>query len=351
MNYFKKQTPSRSQIDQWPVAGSGLGARVIHCLEHAGVRTVGELRDWNDKRLLCLRNFGTSSLKNVRWFLRWTERLQENDGALPNFRALLREFLDRDEIFVLEERYGLTDPLFRPRMKRRTLQEIANLRGGVTRERVRQVEEMALAALRSKLCRAAAESQEVYWANRIHAAGCVVTSGELADWAADSMLGGYQPWGVLLLMSEVFERINLRHDYFSCLPPHILNHVEKQILQLLNEAEEPVPFERILATVSDDLNFLDGQRPRLVTVMLDHHPEISGTTDRHYFLPSVGAAFVIADILRSQSQPLHFHELTRLYNERVLPHSHKGAGYILRVLNLMPDAQRVSQAMYDLKAR
>jgi hypothetical protein len=112
-----------------------------------------------------------------------------------------------------------------------------------------------------------------------------------------------------------------------------------------------VPFEKILATVSDDLSVHNGQRPRLVTVLLDHHPEISGTVDRRYFLPAAGASLVITDIMRGQSRALHFHELTRLYNERMLPHSRKGTGYILRVLNLMPEAQRVSRAVYDLKLR
>ena len=219
----------------------------------------------------------------------------------------------------------------------------------VTRERVRQIEESAIATLRSHLARAVAEGQEVYWANRILAGSCVVTTVELNEWADDPSLGGYQPWGVLLLLSETLERITFRYDYFSVLPGHVLNHVEKQILQLLNGAEEPIPFEKILATVSDDLSFLNGQRPRLVTVLLDHHPEISGTVDRRYFLPLVGAPRVIVDILRTRQEPVHFHELTRLYNERMQPHSRKGTGYILRVLNLMPQAQRVTRAVYQLK--
>jgi hypothetical protein len=33
----------------------------------------------------------------------------------------------------------------------------------------------------------------------------------------------------------------------------------------------------------------------------------------------------------------------------MLPHSRKGTGYILRVLNLMPEARRVSRAVYELK--
>jgi hypothetical protein len=331
------------------VATSGLSARVVHCLEEAGVQNIGQLRDWSDQQLLSLADFGVTSLDNVRWFFNWTRRLEAGNGQIANFRALLREFLNSQEVFVIEQRYGLTDRLFRPHMKRRTLQEIAHMRIRVTRERVRQIEESAMATLRAHLARAVAETQEVYWANRILASGCVVTSAELADWANEPALGEYQPWGSLLLISEMLERITFRHDYFTVLPEPVLNQVEKQILQILHASRHPVPFEKILAGVSDGLNFLNGQRPRLVTVLLDHHPEINGTVDRRYFLPMVGAPLVIAGILRSRREPVHFHELTRLYNERMQPHSRKGTGYILRVLNLMPEAQRVSRAVYQLK--
>jgi len=349
MQRFTPHQLTRQAIDNWPITKSGLSARVVHCLDQSGVKDIGQLRGWSDEQLLNLTNFGATSLENVRWFFNWTRRLEAGNGQIPTFRGLLREFLNSQEVFVIEQRYGLTDPLFRPHMKRRTLQEIARMRIRVTRERVRQIEESAIAALRSQLARAVAETQEVYWANRILAGSCVVTTSELNEWADDPILGGYEPWGVLLLLSETLERITFRYDYFSVLPGHVLNHVEKQILQLLNGAHEPIPFERILAGVSDELSFLNGQRPRLVTVLLDHHPEISGTVDRRYFLPLVGAPLVIADILRTRQEPVHFHELTRLYNERMQPHSRKGTGYILRILNLMPDAQRVSRAVYQLK--
>ncbi|HUI06519.1 MAG TPA: DNA-directed RNA polymerase subunit alpha C-terminal domain-containing protein [Verrucomicrobiae bacterium] len=349
MEKFQPNQLTRQAIDDWPVPESGLSARVVHCLGQADVKTIGHLRDWNDKQLLKLTNFGSTSLDNIRWFFGWTRRLEAGNGHIASFRALLREFLNQQEVFVLEQRYGLTDPLFRPHMKRRTLQEIAEMHIRVTRERVRQIEESGIAALRSRLARAVGESQEIYWANRVLSRGCVVASSEVSEWAGDPMLGGYQPWGALLLLSETLERITFRYDYFSVLPDHVLNQVEKQILQLLHNAKEPVPFEKILASVSDELSFLNGQRPRLVTVLLDHHPEISGTVDRLYFLPMLGAPQVIVDILRGRREPVHFHELTRLYNERMLPHSRKGTGYILRVLNLMPEARRVSRAVYELK--
>ena len=349
MEKFQPHLLTRQAIDDWPVPESGLSARVVHCLDQAGVRTIGQLRNWGDKELLNLTNFGSTSLDNIRWFFGWARRLEAGNGHIPSFWALLREFLNQQEVFVVEHRFGLTDPLFRPHMKRRTLQEIAEMHIRVTRERVRQVEESAIQALRSRLARAVAESQEIYWANRIQSCGCVVTSAEVSEWAGDAMLGGYQPWGALLLSSETLERVTFRYDYFSVLPDHVLNQVEKQILQLLHNTKEPVPFEKILASVSDELSFLNGQRPRLVTVLLDHHPEISGTIDRRYFLPLLGAPLVLVDILRDRHEPVHFHELTRLYNERMLPHSRKGTGYILRVLNLMPEARRVARAVYELK--
>ena len=349
MEAFRLKILTKQQIDDWPVSDSGLCARAVNCLTQAGVRTIGELRQWDDKRLLALPHFGEATLKNVRWFFRWANRLQAGNNTQADFSSLLCEFLGRDELTVIEQRYGLTDPLFRPQMKRRTLQQIAQVIGGVTRERVRQVEEAAVTVLRSRLCRAISAPHEIYWANRILSRGCVVTSAELGEWADDSMLGGHQPWGVLLLLSEVLDRIKFRYDYFACLSEPVLNQVEKQILQLLSEARDPVPFEKILATVSDELSFLNGQRPRLVTVLLDHHPEISGTLDRRYFLPAIGAGVVLMEILRRESRPLHFHELTRFYNARMLPHSRRGTGYILRVLTTMTGAQRVSRAVYDLK--
>ena len=342
----------RSEIDSWPVSSSGLSARVVNCLKREKVQTVGQLRNWSEKDLLALDHFGVTSCENIRWFFNWTRKIEASKGPIPNFRAFLREFLSRQEVHVLEERYGLTDPLFRPNMKRRTLAEIADeMRGGLTRERVRQVEETAIQSLRAKLPTAVAERQEVYWANRIQTSSCVVTSAELAEWIDDPMLGGYQPWGVLLLLSETYSRITFRYDYFTTLSSEVLNHVEKQILQQLHAEREPVPFELILARVSDELNFLNGQRPRLVTVMLDHHPDISGTMERRYFLPAVGAPVVLTDILRCSPEPVHFHELTRRYNQRMLPHSQRGTGYILRVLNLMPNIQRVSRAVYQLNGR
>lgn len=145
----------RAEIDRWPVPTSGLAARPVTCLTRAGIATVGELRVWTAERLLELPAFGPRSLRNVEWFWSWCERLEAGPAQLPDFGAWLREFLTRRQLQVLEERYGLTDPLFRPWMKRPTLREIGGeRRGGITRERVRQIEAEGLARLRTHLARA-----------------------------------------------------------------------------------------------------------------------------------------------------------------------------------------------------
>jgi hypothetical protein len=338
---------ARETIDDWSVAQAGLSMRVVHCLHQDGVTTVRQLRARTEKQLLSLSNFGPISLENVRRFFRWTARLQAGNGDLPDFRGLLHEFLDPQEIFVIEQRYGLTDPLFRPHMKRCTLREIGEKRR-VTRERMRQVEESALATLRSHLIRAVAAHQEIHWVNRISSRGGLVSFTELSEWANDARLGGYRPWGVLLLLSEALQTLTCRHDYFTIVTDRSLDQLEGRVLQLLQEANEPLNLEKIFTHVADALAGVNVPRQQLLMMLLDHHPQINGTLDHRYFLPKRVAPRMLMDILRGHSGPMHFHELTRLYNERLLPQSRRGTGYILILLNGMTDVRRISRGQYSL---
>jgi len=46
MDRFRTQKIIRQTIDNWPVARSGLSPRVVHCLEEADVKNIGQLRRW-----------------------------------------------------------------------------------------------------------------------------------------------------------------------------------------------------------------------------------------------------------------------------------------------------------------
>ena len=339
---------SRQQIDQWPAVAAGFNARVVHCLDRAKIGTVGELRSWNDGRLLALRSFGVGSLQNARWFFKWTSRLEKGLSTVADLRQWLREFLDNREVSVLERRYGLNDPLFRPSVRRMTLQEIARQLGGVTRERARQVEETGLAKLRSHLARAVVAPLETYLVERIKEYGGAVSSKDLGDWQRDPVLGGYQPWGALALLSDTLEDIHARYGCFCCLPSETVRDIEASVLRVLREARTPVAFDTIRAQVAVPIHSVGAtvDRDHLLHVMLDYHPGIDGTVDGRYYLPEHGIEMLIVEILRAATEPLHYYEIARRYNALVQPASRRGTGFILHLLHAMSTAQRVGRGLY-----
>ena len=342
---------SRRQIDLWPVGTAGFNARIVHCLELAKISTVGELRSWNDKRLLALHSFGIGSLQNMRWFFRWIKRLEEGRSAVANLRQWLREFLNDREIDVLELRYGLNDPLFRPSMKRMTLQRIAQQLGGVTRERARQMEEAGLTKLRSHLARAVAAPLETHWVERMKDHGGAVSSKDLGDWQDDSVLGGYKPWGALLLLSDTIAGIHARYGCFCCRSSETMRNLETAVLRVLREARTPVGFDAIqtqVATLTRSVG-VEINSERLLRVLLDHHPEIDGTVDGRYFLFAHGAGTLIVEVLRAAAEPVHYYEIARRYNELVQPASRRGTGFILHLLRSMSATQRIGHGQYRLR--
>jgi hypothetical protein len=220
----------------------------------------------------------------------------------------LGEFLSGAEQFVVEQRYGLDDPLFRPTMKRRTLAEIAADRGWQTRERARQVLCRALKKLRSRLARARAWRLIAVCRQRMEKSGGVVTSLELGAWRGATWLGGCQPWGALLLLAETGGELTRRHDYFSTLPASALEKLEARLLAVLEKADAPIQ-------ITD----------RLASVVLDRHPQVDATRDGRFFLFPRGAAPLLA-ALKSLSPE----EAERRYNEQVAVHSRRRASELRR---------------------
>src|SRR5258708_23988130 len=97
----------REEIGGWLIPKSGLSARVVHCLEQTGVKTIGQLRGWSDQQLLNLANFGTTSLENVRWFFNWTRRVEAGNAEVANAPAWLRGVLHTPQVFLIGPPYRL----------------------------------------------------------------------------------------------------------------------------------------------------------------------------------------------------------------------------------------------------
>jgi hypothetical protein len=188
---------NREPIDLWPVAEAGLARRVARSLQANGITTMGELRARAGGRI---PRCGKSASRHIAWFFALVDRNKTGTPGPSDVRSWLGELLSEPERFVVEQRYGLDDPLFRPTMKRLTLAEIGEARGGLTRERVRQVLRRALEKLRSRLGRALAEP--LLAACRRQMGEGKVLSVDLRPWRGVAWLGGYEPWGALLLLAE-----------------------------------------------------------------------------------------------------------------------------------------------------
>ena len=172
-------------IDAWPVDTAGLTIRTALCLRRAGIRTVGELRQLPDEKLLAIPGLAAGLLHNVHWFCDRVRQLAVPPADLP---AWLDEFLTPLQRTVIEQRCGLTDPLCRPGLKRATLREVGwELVPPLRPERVCQVETAALLRLRTRLARALAQPLRAP----------VATAARGAP-----VLAGYEPWGAQFLLEN-----------------------------------------------------------------------------------------------------------------------------------------------------
>ena len=155
------------------------------CLRRAGILTVGALRRLPDEKLLAIPGLAAGLLQNVHWFCERTRRLA---AAPPDLRAWLDEFLTPLQRTVIENRYGLTDPLFRPGMKPVTLRDVGwELHPCLRPERVCQIETAALLRLRSRLARELAKPLRA-----------PVAAAERGA----KVLAGYEPWGAKFLLEN-----------------------------------------------------------------------------------------------------------------------------------------------------
>lgn len=337
----------RMSIDRWPISSAGFNARVTNALGRAGVGTVGELRQEDAGRLLTLRSFGRRSLENVRWFFQCTDRLEKGELLADTLGEVLKTFLNPQERKVIELRYGLADPLYRPSMKLITLEEIGVTMGGLTRERVRQVEAEALTILRTQLCRTALKPFLDHFADNLQKYNGAIDSTDLKSWTNDSWLAPYQPWGALMLLTELDDRIACRHGvYFADASRALLDAIESKLLDTLKSAAKPEPETRLVKRISSSI---PGCNLNWIIAMIRAHPEISATSRHEYFHTRTNAHVVIHNVLKASKEPLYFEEVTNRYNAAVAESSHQSSRFILFVLGEMTDVERLGNGMYKPK--
>lgn len=341
----------RDVMDAWPIAESGLPVRVVNSVTAAGVSVVGDLRSWTDQELIALRSLGRISLGHIHSFFRLCNHIEQGRQGFQTIQDVFTIFLDGPELQVLSARYGFARPELKASRNWATLQEIGDAQHK-TRERIRQVEETAGRKLRSRLATVCLQPFVDYFCDVLAANGKSATCEDLASLRTAPHLANLNPCSVLLLLSDANPaRIVFYRGFFTLLAEGTIQRVESEAIRLLDTAGAPLALDRLLTALppvpgADDL----AHKRKALLCALDHSPDIAAVTDGRYFLYRNGTRPFLMEMMKSLPLPAHYRAVTAAFNERVRPRSRKGAGFILEVLNTIPQCSRVDRGIYDLKA-
>jgi hypothetical protein len=342
----------RSQIDQWPVAVSGLSPRAANCLARAHIQNVGELRRISSSELLNIRTLGKVSLRDIRSFLNKTKDLEQGISELPSIKSLIQQFVDRNDRTVLEQRFGLLGSPMSPEIERMSLQAIGE-QYGRTRERIRQCEQSAMDRLRTRLATHLLRPYAEKLIATIDSRDKILSAEEALILSADPDFQDYHPGGLLLLFSAIFHSICYHNHFFSTIPQKTLLNLEKELLGILSRQSHPVSSTYLagqLAQSNPDIirscNFAHPEQG--IERILIRDPDVEATIHMEFFTHPEILINLISDAISRLGDSAHYRDITRQYNEFIHPTRHLGVGSILKILNGDDRFVRVERAHYAL---
>ncbi|MCX6996100.1 MAG: hypothetical protein NTV49_03210 [Kiritimatiellaeota bacterium] len=120
----KTKPVARATLDDWPLAEAGLSFRATRAIRASGLRTVGQLRDCPDAKLLELWSFGRKTLVEVHAFFGFCERLEQGQQTFRSLREVFELFLPANQREILYARFQMEAAASHPPRRRATLQHI-----------------------------------------------------------------------------------------------------------------------------------------------------------------------------------------------------------------------------------
>ena len=340
---------SRETIDGWLVQNSGLPIRVVNAVTKANVCTIGELRTWNEDRLLELKSLGKISLNHIRNFFTLCNQIESNQKYFRSLQEVFDLFLDTDESRVISLRYGFNRPDLQASRNYYTLQKIGNLYEK-TRERVRQIEDNAKTNLNSKLSKVCLQPFYSFFIQAIEQTGGVVGTNELKRFLHQPLLEGHNPCSLLLLFRDLQpERIRHISGFFTTLDEPTLEAIESGAVEHLKQAARPLTLQALSeAPALKDLSEKVDDFARVLLVVMDHCRSVFSTQDMLFMHVETGVGSYLVNMVNQMNRPAHYRTITNTFNDRVKPQSQKGAGFILEQLNKTSDFVRIDRGIYSL---
>ena len=331
---------SREQIDACPVNKAGLPPRAVNSLTRAKIGTLGQLRPFTGAQLCKLQGFGVESLQAVRQMFKVTEQLEAGKVSYANLEVFLGSLLKPAVREVIEHRYGLRRVWDDFRGPRATLQDFGTKKH-LTRERVRQLQEVGEQQIESLLSRLVLHRLADYLVDRMMVNGRFQTIATLNKWQ-DRMLGGYLASGAFWLIHKHTGKLRFRFGFFTLVRDEEIDVVHAATQHVLRSVSVPQPIGRILSEVRAD--------EELVRVLLDRDPTIAATKRNDFFLMKEHAPLLMEQFLRVYKGPMHYRQLAMMFNAMVKARYHQRPGRMLYYVQRSPRCERLGQGFYRFQA-
>ena len=325
------------------MAASGLPPRLVAALRAAGAT---RLRDLCSPLPAC-EALDAEDLALLQRVAGWCAAAC--GGAPPplNLPEWLSLFLSPRLAETLQLHYGLWDSPTGGAVRESTLRA-TGLKLGITRERVRQLVQLALDTLRQPLPLHAAEPLFQHAKQQLQAAGGGLAVPTLTR-LREAAWGGASPVGVFRLLARLQpNRIVIYRNFFSACSDRQLDRTEKALRDRLALASDPLS----LATLADDLPA--AARPPGITsaaplllVLLRHMPDTFATHDgRAGFIDAHGAVLLREILAESGETPLR--SLVDEFNRRLHPECRRGSGTLRRLMSQDPQIHKPAPGRYAL---
>lgn len=326
-----------------PLTASGLPPRILAALRAAGAT---QLRDLCSPLPACeaLAIEDRALLQRVAGWC-----AAACGGAPPplNLPEWLSLFLSPRLAETLQLHYGLMDSKSRLAPRESTLRA-TGLKLGITRERVRQLLQLALGSLRQPLPLHAAEPLFHNAVQQLQAAGGGLATPALARlreaaWGTASPVGGFR-----LLARLQPNRIVIYRDFFSAFSARQLERTEKAMRDRLALASDPLRISVLAAHLPAAARppGVKSMAP-LLLVLLRHMPDTFATRDGRAGFIDAHGTLLLREIL-SETGEIPLRILLDQFNRRLHPECRRGSGTLRRLLSQDPQIHKPAPGRYAL---
>lgn len=280
---IRVQALERARIDEWPLDQAGLPVRLRPGCRRKGYRRIGDIRGLGDREFLALRGVGLHTVRAWREYLEAADRLERGEMEYRNLPEVFGRFVPSPGLDVLVRCYGLLRRDAKISRRFYTLQEIGDEKG-VTRERIRQMEEVAMERLRSCLVQACLDPVYVQFGDFLRARSRVALPEDVSEMDASGVCGEYSPPSVMLLLGDLRKNTWWHHrGYLTSLRPRQALSLEEQLVRHLREIGRPAGIGEMASRMNREPVCREAADPvRLLRVFLKWCPGVRISPDGLY---------------------------------------------------------------------